>query len=76
MAGEMAQPATTREKPVHPQLILELPMEAMAAPMRPPRSECVGMTGSPRLVATVRNMEETMMVHIMPRRTAGASSKW
>jgi hypothetical protein len=75
MPGAMIHAAKTCATPVHPQLTLVMPIDAVPAPTRPPIIECVVETGMPYLVATVRNTEEPKTVHIMAsRRTGGASS--
>lgn len=75
MPGAMTQAANTCDTPVHPQLILVMPIDAVADPTRPPMIECVVETGMPYLVATVRNVEDARMVQNMARsRTGGELS--
>jgi hypothetical protein len=54
--------------PCHPQLTFSIPIDAVAAPTKPPMRECVVETGSPWRVANVRKSEDDTMVHIMTRR--------
>lgn len=68
MPGAITQAAKTCDTPFHPQLILLMPIDAVAEPTRPPMMECVVDTGIPYLVATVRKVDEAMMAHIMARR--------
>jgi hypothetical protein len=75
MPGATTQAANTCDTPVIPQLILLMPIDAVAEPTRPPTMECVVDTGMPYLVAKVRKVEEPTMAHIMARRrTCGESS--
>jgi len=74
--GETIHARNTCETPFIPQFMLLMPTEAVAAPTRPPRVECVVDTGKPYRVAKVRKMEEPTRVHIMARsRTLGWSLK-
>ena len=65
--GATTHAANTCGTPPHAQLTLSMPTDAVAAPTKPPTTECVVETGMPYLVAKVKKTEDAMMAHMRLR---------